>query len=191
MQERWKPVKGYKGKYKVSNAGRVKSMPRTRPYPTGPRKINGRVLVKIKGKQSGYMFVSLCKNGVVKQHKVSRLVAIAFIPNPKNKPTVNHRNGDKANDTVSNLEWATHKENHKHASKFGLKAFGERNSSATITQKIAVKIKRLMKAGWKRAELMKRFKLSPMAYHGIKRGLTWRKTPKQYEKLRQKVVQHG
>jgi len=68
----------------------------------------------------GYANVSLCKNGKQKQHKVHRVIAEAFIPNPLNKPQVNHIDGDKLNNVVWNLEWVTPKANNIHASDIGL-----------------------------------------------------------------------
>lgn len=64
--------------------------------------------------QKGYMRVSLCNNGKVFCKKVHRLVADAFIPNPENKPQINHKNGNKKDNRVENLEWATNSENQKH-----------------------------------------------------------------------------
>ena len=99
--EQWRAVKGY-SEYEVSNLGRVVSC---RGELTPAR------LPK------GYLMVNLCKNGKQKPHYIHRLVAQAFIPNPENKPTVNHIDGDKNNNRVSNLEWATYLENNLHAVK--------------------------------------------------------------------------
>ena len=108
MEEEWKPIKGYEGLYEVSNMGRVKSL----HY--GKERI-----MKTPDDLAGYKRVRLTKQ-TIKQKRVHRLVAEAFIPNPMNLPVVNHLDGDKYNNCVSNLEWCTKKENTNHAIKTGL-----------------------------------------------------------------------
>ena len=103
--EIWKDIEGYEGLYQISNLGRVRSLARATT--------SGKVLKQMK--KHGYMNVCFSKNNVDKYFRVHRLVALAFIPNPENKPTVNHIDGNKANNNVSNLEWATHSENETHS----------------------------------------------------------------------------
>lgn len=71
---------------------------------------------------TGYYYVNLCNNSTPKPFRVHRLVGAAFLPNPKNKPYINHIDGNKLNNHVSNLEWSTPSENNKHAYKLGLKS---------------------------------------------------------------------
>lgn len=104
MEEIWKDIKGYEGLYQVSNLGRVKRV-RT------DRLLKG---YKLTG---GYLGVNLYKNSVGSTNKIHRLVAQAFIPNPENKPQVNHIDEDKTNNVVSNLEWMTATENNNHGTR--------------------------------------------------------------------------
>ena len=111
--EKWKQVVGYEGLYEVSDEGRVRSVDKTT---RDGRFWAGRMLGKHRA-GSGYHRVVLCVNGVSKHLYVHRLVAEAFILNPENKPEVNHKDGDKHNNSVSNLEWVTKSENGIHSFK--------------------------------------------------------------------------
>ncbi len=105
--EEWKDIEGYEGLYRISNCGNVMSL------------IKNRVMTPA-ACGSGYLKVMLCKEKTYKNKMIHRLVAEAFIPNPENKRTVNHIDGNKHNNDVSNLEWNTYSENLKHAYKHGL-----------------------------------------------------------------------
>ncbi len=117
--EIWKDIVGYENKYQVSNLGNIKSLETW----TGDKYIKREKLLKNILYGNSYYYVSLSKNGKVKRFKVNRLVAQAFIPNPKNKPQVNHIDGNKLNNKADNLEWCTQSENMKHASMFGLRKY--------------------------------------------------------------------
>lgn len=109
--EEWRPINGYEGWYEVSNCGRVRSLDRTIAYKDGHvHEYKGRLL-KSGTDRDGYLLVSLHKNGKVKAGKVHRLVAQAFIPNPDKLPQVNHKNENKQDNRVSNLEWCSAKYN--------------------------------------------------------------------------------
>ena len=97
--EEWKDIKGYEGLYQISNKGRVKSLGnnKTRKEKIRDGKIGNR----------GYKKISLCKNGKEKKYSIHRLVAEAFLPNPDNLPVVNHKDENKLNNNVENLEWCT------------------------------------------------------------------------------------
>lgn len=114
--EVWKDVFEYEGYYQVSTHGRVRSVDRYSAGKSGSeRLLTGRVLKNLDNK--GYKMVNLHKSGGFKKVLVSRLVAMAFIDNPENKPEVNHIDEDKQNNAVTNLEWATSKENSNHGTR--------------------------------------------------------------------------
>ena len=124
MEEIWKPISGYEGIYEISNLGAIKSLERivkNSGVHGGYVKLKERILKPRENKKrNGYYEISLKKDGIEKRFKVHRLVAIAFIPNPNNKPEVNHIDGNKSNNSASNLEWVSSKENKEHAWKIGL-----------------------------------------------------------------------
>lgn len=97
----------YKGLYQVSNLGRFKSLERITP---DGRRIKEKLLNPVKDKQ-GYMIITLSKNGKAKTHKIHRLIAMAFIPNPENKPCIDHIDTNRDNNSLDNLRWVTQKEN--------------------------------------------------------------------------------
>jgi hypothetical protein len=107
IEEIWKDIKGYEGLYQVSNLGNVRSLDRLdgRGW-----KIRGRMLTPMKYKK-GYLYVGLCKNNIRKCYKIHRLVAQTFIPNPDNKPEIDHINCCKTDNRVINLRFVTAKEN--------------------------------------------------------------------------------
>lgn len=108
--ELWVNIKGYEGLYQVSNFGRIKSLERFRVGNHGaPTIVKERIMMPRKTK--GYYQVGLCKNNRYKYCLVHRLVAQAFIPNPKHLPQVNHKDENTANCRLSNLEWCTSKYN--------------------------------------------------------------------------------
>ena len=104
-QEIWKPVVGYEGLYEVSNLGRVKSVERY-----VPRHVRGRIK-EVHSGSGGYPCVTLCKNRKSRVTPLHRIIALAFIPNPDNKPFIDHIDTDVTNYSLSNLRWVTPKEN--------------------------------------------------------------------------------
>jgi hypothetical protein len=122
MIEIWKDIVGYERCYEVSNLGRIKNVERQcKTKNNSIRTIRERILKSYIHK-NGYSYTRLSKNGKVKGFRTHRLVAQAFIPNPEEKFGTNHKDGDKTNNEVINLEWATNSENQKHAYRIGLKS---------------------------------------------------------------------
>lgn len=116
----WRSVHGYEGLYEVSNTGMMRSITRTIKLPNGvPRTLQGKILA-IKLNNDGYPFASLSKDGRAATVYIHRAVATAFIENPDDLPQVNHLDGNKRNNNVSNLAWVTHQQNVKHCYDTGL-----------------------------------------------------------------------
>lgn len=116
--EIWKDIEGYEGLYQVSNKGRVKSLNYKRTGKEG--------ILSSSPTSSGYLIVNLCKNKKQKPFYIHRLVAKAFLPNPNNLPQVNHKDENKENNTVYNLEWCTAKYNNN---------YGTHNERSSISRK--------------------------------------------------------
>ena len=117
-------IKDYEGLYEVNTEGDVYSLPRTIVGSDGIEyPFTGRYLAKILNKSTGYLYCSLWKNNKQTTCSIHRIVAETFIPNPLNHPVVNHIDGNKLNNSVSNLEWCTHQANSKHAVDMGLKTY--------------------------------------------------------------------
>lgn len=100
MKEIWKDVIGWEGLYQVSNLGNVRTLHYKKPYPR-----------KLSKSKKGYLRVNLSQNKKYKYYSVHRLVAEAFIPNPNNLPQINHKDENRTNNRVDNLEWCTNKYN--------------------------------------------------------------------------------
>jgi hypothetical protein len=148
--EVWKDIEDFEGYYQVSNKGRVRSLHGDEPY----------ILKQsIKQKYGGYWYVNMSVDGNQKSCEVHRLMAIAFIPNPDNKPCVNHIDGNSLNNELSNLEWCTYAENNEHAYRLGLNdkskfgkhgnhARGENHGRAKLSKNQVLQIRSIYEQGF-------------------------------------------
>lgn len=128
MNEIWKPIKNFEGYYEISNLGNVLSIERVIEY---EYKTKSGLINKRRFKQSkrlkthinnvGYYTTDFQVNKIKQTVSIHRLIAEAFIPNPENKPTINHKDGIKTNNYIENLEWTTYSENNQHAVDTGLR----------------------------------------------------------------------
>lgn len=121
MEEIWKEIQNFEGYYEVSNFGQVRSLTRIIHYTNGHNQIfNGKMLIPQKTTH-GYFSVKLSKNGVVIRKHIHDLVASAFLPNPNNFTEVNHKDHNKLNNSVDNLEWISHRDNIKDMVAYNIK----------------------------------------------------------------------
>lgn len=162
MKEEWKTIDGYND-YMVSSYGRVKS-----------KKCGNERILKAGLNKYGYFLVILSKDKIKNTCTVHRLVAKAFIPNPKNKSQVNHKDGNKLNNHTENLEWVTNKENMKHASKSGLMERGEDRYNAKLTEEDVLEIRAT--SGWvcTMTELAEKYDVSITLISQIKKRNRWK-----------------
>lgn len=118
---KWLPVVGFEGLYEVSESGMIRSLDRWKDNHSTKQFIKG-AIKSTRVQNSGYVITDLYKDGKSKTVKVHRVVAQAFIPNYDNKPTVNHEDGNKENNDVSNLKWMTFSEQNEHFYARGFKS---------------------------------------------------------------------
>lgn len=160
MKELWRNIDGYKGVYQVSSLGRIRSF-KNKETRILKQRINSR----------GYLYINLSENAKYKSYTVHRLVAIAFLG--KSNLTVNHKNGNKLNNTIENLEWITDLDNRKHAKENNLTAKGERNGRHKLTL-FSVKLLRYKyKNGKSIRSLSREFNISRSVITKIVNNISW------------------
>lgn len=157
--------------YQVSNIGRVRSIERVTRH--GHRR-KEKILSLV---DTNYLCVDICINNKRTKKLVHRLVAESFLPNPENKKCVNHKDGNKLNNLLENLEWCTYKENSIHASSLGLvrDQYGEKNNMSKLTESQVIDIKTKLQQGIPACKIHKYFysHLHQQVIYGIKQGRIW------------------
>ena len=165
----FEPIEGYEG-YSISKDGEIwseRSNKLLSPFPD----------------KKGYLLCNLYRNGIRKQHKIHRLVALTFIPNPENKPQVNHIDGNKANNHIDNLEWASPKENIKHAWDSGLanSISGVHRTDSKLTEEdvLYIRTNYIPKSpDFGGRALAKKFNVVPSVISNVVKGKTYKENQK-------------
>lgn len=162
--EEWKDIPGFEGTYQASTLGRIKSLPKLVNHNGGGKRKVAEKVFNIRLNVYGYCVVTVYSKGEMKSKRSNRLVALTFIPNPENKPYVNHINGIKTDDRPVNLEWCTAQENSIHAVKMGLlknsSMRGEKHNTFKLTFKQVQEIRRLKSEGGNLKEISSFFNIS-------------------------------
>lgn len=159
--EVWLPVVGYEGYYEVSSTGLVKNSRYNRPIKSHPDK-------------NGYLRVRFFIHGVKTKHFIHRLVANAFLINPDKSFQVNHKDGIKINNSASNLEWVSSRQNIKHAIDIGLRnSKGSANYFSFLNEEKVSEIKKLLSSGEGIRSIAEKFGVQKPCVWKIKKGMTW------------------
>lgn len=168
-EEEWRAVAGFEGCYEVSNIGRVRSLDRIVFRVDGTPVVRQGQIIRpgvAGGRNKKYPYATLRQNGKSIGRLVHRLVASAFIPNPLNLAEVNHIDGIKTNNVVSNLEWMTPADNKRHASSLGLYT----GSKPKISDDDVATIRQMRTSGAKTAALANAFNVSESLIYAIVSG---------------------
>lgn len=162
MSETWKPVKGYEQYYLISDLGRVKTIK------TG-------IIRKLQVHKDGYYCLIICVNNVRHIKYIHKLIAEAFIDNPLNYIEVNHIDGNKKNNCISNLEWCTHNENMYHASVTGLITFcrGENINTVKLNESQVIEIRKL-KGKVRGNKIAEQYGVNKSTIYDIFHNVTWK-----------------
>lgn len=174
--EIWKSIKGYEGLYEVSNFGKIKSLDRlVRHKKESDFRIQKGAIKKQPKNSDGYLTVILYLKNKQKSFLVHRLVCYHFKNNPQNKPTVNHKDGNKLNNHINNLEWNTISENTKHAWETGLikKKSGDSCNNRKLSSLQVSEIKNLLPNNT-HLEISKMYNVSRSTISAVSNGQNWK-----------------
>lgn len=173
--EEWKSIPGYEGLYEASTHGRIRSLPRIIKTGSGGQHLrDGAVLHRTVG-GSGYATIGLSKDGKVHTTTIHKIVMLTFMgPKPKNH-VICHGDGDRWNNRLGNLRYATNEENAYDRIRHGTAALGSRNRSSKLTEELVAEIKSLHKKNeLSRSEIAAKFGVAITTIRGIVTGRTWR-----------------
>lgn len=173
MEQTWQPIVGYSGVYDISSDGLVRRL-------AGSKGCATTRLIKSRASTTGYKTVRLCLDGVMKSCMLHRLLLEAFVGPPATPShQCNHKDGNKLNNALPNLEWVTPKENIQHMLGMGLRnePAGEEHASARIKNEDVMEIRRRYALGHRHTDLAQEFGLSPSHVRDIARGVRWKHLP--------------
>jgi hypothetical protein len=176
MKEYWVPIHGFNNYY-VSNLGRIKSVDRIIKRTDGIiTKKNGKIKIATQRQSNGYLSIRLYNVGKDKLVFVHRVIAKAFIPNPEGKNFVNHIDGNKLNNNISNLEWCTSSENNKHAIITGLRSYksGCNHRLSFLSHQDIASIREMHKNNVKAGVIKNKYNLSYGAYYNIIKRISYK-----------------
>lgn len=160
MNELWRNIDGYKGVYQVSSFGRIRSY-----------KYNSSRILKPRINRQGYLYINLCEEGKYKSFTIHRIVSKAFLG--KSSLTVNHKNGNKLNNCIENLEWISQQENTNHAKFNNLLAKGEKNGKSKLSIRDVELIRYKYKNGKSMRCIGKEFSVSHNCISKIINNKSW------------------
>lgn len=171
----WRDIKGFEGFYQASDEGQIGSVARDFMRSNGRKNhVTSRIL-KACLNDDGYLKCALPTNGKLKSYRVHRLVALAFLGDP-NDLEVNHKDGNKTNNKISNLEYVTHRENVIHSFRTGLQipACGSKVRTAKLKEFEIPMIRKFLREGCSCRSLARLYGMDKDAFQNIKKGVTWR-----------------
>lgn len=171
MQEIWKPVAGFEGSYEVSNLGKVRSLDIRIPCRGGKTRLRKGRILRCRFGSDGYNYACLSADGIYKNHKIARLVAMAFCSKEDGKDIVNHVDGDKTNDLSSNLEWTDMSGNIIHAYTTGLRP--RKSHFHKLSEHQVTEIRTAISMGETHRSLAKKYGVSFQLISNIHRRKCW------------------
>lgn len=169
--EIWKDIEGFENKYQISNFGNIKSLDRIDSL----GRFHKSKILKKSIEKDGYEYITLlCKKSKSKSFFIHRLVAYSFMFNLDNLPQINHKDGNKCNNRVSNLEWNTAQQNVIHALNKGLRKSGENHPWSVLTNYQVLQIPKLLEQGMTQKSISKLYNVSYSCIKNICQKRKWK-----------------